>query len=62
MARASTAAEPIKVMLSSQCRRAFPVGGRTLTQIRQDIRDRLEGARLLDQPVFKVWIGLHPLK
>jgi len=57
MARAPTRADPIKVMISSQCRRAFPVGGRTLTDIRRDIRDRLEGARLLDQPVFQVWIN-----
>ncbi|MEJ8406056.1 hypothetical protein WKI27_11930 [Brevundimonas vesicularis] len=57
MARAPTAAQPIKVMLSSQCKRAFPIGGRTLTEIRQDIRDRLEAARLLDQPVFEVWIN-----
>lgn len=54
MARAPTAAQPIKVMLSSQCKRAFPIGGRTLTEIRRDIRDRLENARLLDQPVFEV--------
>lgn len=57
MARAPVAVDPIKVMISSQCRRDFPVGGRTLTDIRRDIRQRLEAVRLLGQPVFRVWIN-----
>lgn len=57
MARAPTAARRIKVMISSQCRRPFPAGARTLTEIRQTIRDRLEGARLLGEQVFEVWIN-----
>jgi hypothetical protein len=44
-------------MVSSQCKRAFPKGGRTLTAIRQDIRDKLEGATLFDAPLFEVWIN-----
>jgi len=57
MARPPTAPDPIKVMISSQCNRSFPAGGRTLTEIRRDVRDRLEAVRLLGQPVFKVWIN-----
>jgi hypothetical protein len=56
MAR-SIAPDPIKVMISSQCRRLFPANGRTLTDIRRSIRDRLEGQELLGQSVFKVWIN-----
>jgi hypothetical protein len=56
MAR-STAPDPIKVMISSQCRRLFPANGRSLTDIRRGIRDRLEGQKLLGQPIFKVWIN-----
>ena len=44
-------------MISSQCRREFPKGGRTLSQIRQEIRDRLEKVTLLGQPLFEVWIN-----
>jgi hypothetical protein len=44
-------------MISSQCRREFPKGGRTLTEIRQEIRNRLEGATLLGEALFEVWIN-----
>lgn len=44
-------------MISSQCRREFPKGGRTLTEIRQSIRDRLEAATLLGESLFEVWIN-----
>lgn len=52
-----TAPEPIKIMISSQCRRTFPAGGRTLTEIRREISDRLQAQRLFGQPLFKVWIN-----
>lgn len=44
-------------MISSQCRREFPKGGRTLSEIRQEIRDRLEAATVLDESLFEVWIN-----
>lgn len=57
MARRSTAVRKIKIMISSQCKRQFPNGGRTLTEIRRDIRDRLESQTVLGSPVFEVWIN-----
>lgn len=57
MARTGTAARKIKIMISSQCNRKFPAGGRTLTDIRRDVRDRLEAAKLLGQQLFEVWIN-----
>ncbi|WP_298128235.1 hypothetical protein [Brevundimonas sp.] len=44
-------------MISSQCNRRFPDGGRTLTEIRRDIRDRIEHQLLFDQKLFEVWIN-----
>jgi hypothetical protein len=57
MARRSTAVRKIKVMISSQCKRQFPVGGRSLTDIRRDVKDRLEKQTLLGAPLFEVWIN-----
>jgi len=57
MARRSTAIRKIKIMISSQCKRQFPDGGRTLTEIRRKIRDRLEAQTVLGVPVFDVWIN-----
>lgn len=57
MARRSTAIRKIKIMISSQCNRRFPDGGRTLTEIRRDVRDRLEKQKLLAFPLFEVWIN-----
>lgn len=57
MARRGTVARKIRIMISSQCKRAFPKGGRTLTAIRQDIRDKLEAATLLGTPLFEVWVN-----
>ena len=53
----ATANRRIKVMISSQCDRTFPTGGRKLTEIRRDIRHRLEDVRLLGQQLFDVWIN-----
>jgi hypothetical protein len=57
MARRAMAIRKIRVMISSQCRRRFPDGGRTLTEIRRDIRDRLQAQTLLGAPLFEVWIN-----
>ncbi len=57
MARTATIARKLKIMISSQCRRQFPKGGRTLTEIRQEIRDRLEKATLLGERLFEIWIN-----
>lgn len=57
MTRRGTATRKIRIMISSQCNRAFPKAGRTLTAIRQDIRDKLESAALFGTPLFEVWIN-----
>lgn len=57
MAKRSTALRKIKIMISSQCNREFPPGGRTLTEIRRDMRDRLERYKLLGNNVLEVWIN-----
>lgn len=57
MARRTTALRKIKIMISSQCNRPFPAGGRTLTEIRRDIRDRIQGQKLFDHEVFEMWIN-----
>ena len=57
MARRPTPVRKIRIMISSQCNRQFPAGGRTLTEIRLDIRTRLEAQTLLGQPLFEVWIN-----
>ena len=57
MARRATTVRKIRIMISSQCKRAFPKGGRTLTAIRRDIRDKLEAATLFSTPLFEVWIN-----
>lgn len=57
MARRPTAARKIKIMISSQCNRHFPDGGRTLTEIRRDIRDRIERQLVFGQKLFEVWIN-----
>ncbi|WP_408589701.1 hypothetical protein [Novosphingobium sp.] len=57
MARRSTALRKIKIMISSQCNRAFPAGGKTLTEIRQSLRYHLEQQTLLGNKLFEVWIN-----
>lgn len=57
MAIRSTSMRKIKVMISSQCKREFPTGGRILTDIRRDIRDRIESQKLAGQQIFDVWIN-----
>jgi len=57
MARRSTAVRKIKIMISSQCNRQFPDGGRTLTDIRREIRDRIEAQTVLGTSLFDVWIN-----
>lgn len=57
MAARSTAARKIKLMISSQCKRKFPIGGRTLTEIRRDVRDHLEASKMFGQTLFEVWIN-----
>lgn len=44
-------------MISSQCNRRFPDAGRTLSEIRQTLRDRLENEKLFGHKIFKVWIN-----
>ncbi len=55
--RQAVSLRPIKVMISSQCHRAFPPDGRTLTDIRRTLRDRIEAEQLFGQPAFTVWIN-----
>lgn len=55
--RTAVAIRPISVMISSQCKRSFPAGGRSLTEIRQTFRDRIEAAELYGQKLFTVWIN-----
>jgi hypothetical protein len=57
MARASVRIRPITVMISSQCKRQFPAGGRSLTEIRQALRDQIEDVKLFGQRLFTVWIN-----
>ena len=57
MARTGTALRKIRVMISSQCNRKFPAAGRTLTEIRRELRDRIEGVTLLGEQIFEVWIN-----
>jgi len=57
MARRTTALRKIKIMISSQCNRAFPAGSRTLTEIRQDIRDKIQVQKLLGHDAFEIWIN-----
>ena len=57
MAARSTALRKIKIMISSQCKRQFPDGGRTLTALRQDLRDRIEAQTLFGHKLFEVWIN-----
>lgn len=57
MAGRTTALRKIKIMISSQCDRLFPAGGRTLTELRRDVRDKIQSSRLLGHDVFEVWIN-----
>lgn len=47
----------LRVMISSQCRRAFPADGPTLTETRRALKDRIEGIELLGSKIFEVWIN-----
>lgn len=53
----STALRKIKVMISSQCNRRFPDGGRTLTEIRRDLSDRILAQKMFGNDLFEVWIN-----
>ena len=57
MARRGVEIRRISVMISSQCRRHFPANGRSLTDIRQTLRDELEAEKLFGQQLFTVWIN-----
>jgi hypothetical protein len=51
----------IRVMLSSRCNDAFrgsaKKGGRTLSDIRRELKLAIEGETILGRPVFEVWIN-----
>jgi hypothetical protein len=49
----------IKIMISSRCNDVFPVGvsGRSLSEIRKDLKREIEGTKLFDQDIFEVWIN-----
>ena len=57
MTRRTTPLRKIKIMISSQCDRMFPAGGRTLTELRRVIRDNVQSSKLLGHDVFEVWIN-----
>ena len=50
----------IKVMISSRCKDTFPDSNGdsiTLTRIRRQIKELLEGAGVFNSPIFEVWIN-----
>ena len=54
MATSST----IRMMISSRCNDAFPApGGRTLSEIRRDLKTEIEKAKLFGKAIFEVWIN-----
>ncbi|WP_269933490.1 hypothetical protein [Aminobacter sp. HY435] len=57
MAARSTALRKIKIMISSQCNRQFPDNGRTLTEIRRELSDRIQAQKLFGLDLFEVWIN-----
>lgn len=57
MARRRVNLRPITVMISSQCKRRFPADGRTLTEIRRTLRERIEQVELFGHRLFDVWIN-----
>lgn len=55
--RTTVAIRPISLMISSQCKRSFPAGRRSLTEIRRTLREQIEAAELFGQKLFTVWIN-----
>lgn len=55
--RTAVDVRPISVMISSQCKRSFPAGGRSMTEIRRTLREHIQGAELFGQKLFSVWIN-----
>lgn len=56
MARSSL----IRVMISSRCNDLFPPegsGGRTLSDVRLELKREIEAVKLFGRPVFEVWIN-----
>lgn len=48
----------LTVMLSSRCKDLFPgPGGRSLSDIRADLKKEIEGATVLGRQIFDVWIN-----
>lgn len=53
----TTQPRKLRVMISSQCKRAFPADGPTLTETRRALKDRIESIELLGDKIFEVWIN-----
>ena len=51
--------EFIEVMISSQCKEIFPdsTNSTTFSDIRKELKNKIESTRLFDKPIFKVWIN-----
>jgi hypothetical protein len=48
----------IQIMISSRCKVEFPAGsGRTLTDIRKDLKKTIQALEPFGKPLFKVWIN-----
>ena len=53
-----TKCSKLRVMISSRCNDPFPVkGGRSLSDIRKDLKQELESIRLFEKQLFEVWIN-----
>lgn len=57
MKNRTTQPRKLKVMISSQCKRAFPADGAALTETRRALKDRIESIELLGNKIFEVWIN-----
>lgn len=49
----------ITIMISSRCNDKFPIGenGIPLSDVRKEIKNEIEGIKLFDKQIFKVWIS-----
>jgi len=48
----------IRVMISSRCNALFPAKtGRKMSDIRRDLKQRIESVTLFEEPLFEVWIN-----